>query len=69
MTTNFITKSLELIQLLIRKNIAGVGFVQTKWEEKSQRYSNTKMPFAAIFSCCATIDFNSILKYFLRGVS
>jgi len=26
------------------------------------------MPFAARFSCCATIDFNSILKYFHRGM-
>jgi len=26
-----------------------------------------KMPFAARFSCCATIDCNSILKYFSRG--
>jgi len=27
-----------------------------------------KMPFAARFSCCATIDFNSRLKYFPRGL-
>ena len=27
------------------------------------------MPFAAKFSCCATRDFNSILKYFPRGLS
>jgi len=26
------------------------------------------MPFAARFSCCATIAFNSILKYFPRGL-
>jgi len=26
-----------------------------------------KMPFAARFSCCATIDFNSTLIYFPRG--
>jgi len=26
-----------------------------------------KMLFAARFSCCATIEFNSILKYFPRG--
>jgi len=27
------------------------------------------MPFAARFSCCAPIDFKSILKYFPRGLS
>ena len=27
----------------------------------------SKMPFAARFSCCSTIDFNSILIYFPRG--
>jgi len=62
-----ICKSSEFILLLTCKKIAEVIFVSTKREEKSQRYSNTKMPFAARFSCCATIDFNSILKYFPRG--
>jgi len=27
-----------------------------------------KMLFAVRFSCCATIDFNPILKYFPRGL-
>ena len=37
-------------------------------EEKNHKGTLTpKMPFAARFSCCATIDFNSILKYFPRG--
>ena len=37
MITNFISKSLRFIELLICEKIAGVIFVWTKWEEKSQR--------------------------------
>jgi len=36
-------------------------------EKKNRKDTPTpKMPFADRFSCCATIDFNSILKYFPR---
>jgi len=45
MMTNFISKSLEFVQLLICEKITGVIFVLTKWEEKSQRYPNTKNAF------------------------
>jgi len=62
MITNFISKSLEFIELLICKKIAGVIVVWTKWEEKSQRYSNTKMPFAAKFPCCAMMVLMSPAK-------
>jgi len=38
-------------------------------EKKNRRGTLTpKMPFAARFSFCATVDFNSILKYFPRGL-
>ena len=43
--TNFISKSLEFIELLICEKIAGVMFVSTKLDEKLQKYSNTKNAF------------------------
>jgi len=66
--TSFISKSLEFIQLLICEKIA--GFFLFKRNEKKNRKGTltTKMPFAARFSGCVTIDFNSILKYFTRGL-
>jgi len=69
MITNFISKFSEFIELLICEKIAGVIFVWTKWEENGKGTLTPKMPFAARFSCCATIDFNSILKYFPGGLS
>jgi len=42
---NFISKSLEFIELLICKKISGVIFDWTKWEEKWQRHSSTKNAF------------------------
>ena len=46
------------------------GLFLFKRNEKQNRKGTLtpKMPFAAKFSCCATIDFNSILKYFPRGL-
>jgi len=46
------------------------GLFLLKWNEKKNRRGTLtpKMPFAARFSCCATIDFNSILKYFPSGL-
>ena len=45
MITNFISKSLEFIKLLICDKIVGVIFVLTKWDKKLQRQSNTKNAF------------------------
>ena len=68
MITNFISKSLEFVQLLICKKIAGL-FLFKRNEKKNIKGTLTpKMPFAARFSCCATIDFNSISKNFPRGL-
>ena len=36
---------MEFIELLICEKISGVIFVWAKWEEISQRYSNTKNSF------------------------
>jgi len=66
MMINFIPKSSEFIQLLIFEKIAGL-FLFKRNEKKNRRGTLTaKIRFAARFSCCATIDFNSILKYFPR---
>jgi len=62
MMINFVSKSLEFIELLICEKIVGVIFVWTKWEEKWQRHFNTKMPFAARFSCCAMVVLASSVK-------
>jgi len=43
--TMFTLKSYEFIELLIYEKIAGVIFVWMKWEEKWQRYANTKNAF------------------------
>jgi len=45
MMINFTAKSSEFIRLLICEKIAGVIFLWTKREEKSQRYSNTRNAF------------------------
>jgi len=67
MMTNFISKSSELIELLICKKSRGL-FLSKRNEMKNCKGTPTpKMPFAARFSCCVTIDFNSILQYFSRG--
>ena len=67
MITNFISKCLKFIQLLICKTSSGL-FLLKRNEKKNRKGTLTpKMPFAARFSCCATIDFSSILKYFPRG--
>jgi len=69
MITNFISKSLEFIQLLICKKNRGGYFCLNEMRRKIAKGTLTpKMPFLARFSCCATINFNSILKYFPRGV-
>jgi len=68
MKINFISKSLEFIHLLICKKSRGI-FVFKRNEKKNRKGTLTpKMRFAARFSCCATIDFNSILKCFPRGL-
>ena len=68
MMINFISKSSEFIQLLICKKIAGL-FLFKRNEKKNRRGTLTpKTPFVARFSFCATVDFNSILKYFPRGL-
>jgi len=68
MMINFIPKSLECIDLLICKTSRRL-FLSKRNEMKNCKGTPTpKMPFAARFSCCATIDFISILKYFSRGL-
>jgi len=68
MITNFISKSLEFIELLICKTSRVLSLFKRN-EMKNLRGTLTpKIPSAARFSCCATIDFNSILKYFPRGL-
>ena len=43
-------------------------FLFERNEKKNRKSTLTPiMPFVARFSCCATIDFNSMLKYFPRG--
>jgi len=43
-------------------------FLFKRNEKKNRKGTLTpKMRVAARFSCCATIDFNSILKYFPMG--
>ena len=67
MITNFISKSLEFVELLICKKSRGL-FLFERNEKKNRRGTLTpKTSFAARFSFCATVDFNSILKYFPRG--
>jgi len=66
MITEFISKSLEFIELLICKKIAGLVLFKRN-EKKNRRVTLTpKTPFAARFSFCATVDFKSILKFFPR---
>jgi len=68
MITNFIIKSSQFTELLICKKSLGL-FLFKRNEKKNRKGTLTlKLPFAARFSCCATIDFNSILKYFPRGL-
>ena len=64
MITNFISKSLEFIELLICEKIAGVILFKRNEMKNCKCTLTPKMPFAARFWCCATIEFNSILIYF-----
>jgi len=67
MITNFISKSFEFIELLICEKIAGLFLLKRNDMKNCKGTLTSKMPFAARFSCCATVDFNSILIYFPRG--
>jgi len=68
MMINFPSKSSQCIQLLICERSRGL-FLFKRNEKKNRKGTiKQKVPFAAGFSCCATIDFNSMLKYFLRGL-
>jgi len=65
---NVISKCLEFIQLLICKKSRGL-FLFKRNEKKNRKGTLTpKMPYAVRFSCCTTIDFNSILNYIPRGL-
>ena len=68
MITNFISKYLEFIELLICEKIAGVIFVWTKWEEKSQRYSNTKNAFRCQILVLRDCRFQFNIKILSEGV-
>ena len=62
MMINFISKSLEFIQLLICKKIAGL-FLFKRNEKKNRKGTLTpKMRFAARFSCCAMVVLISPVK-------
>ena len=65
MMINFISKSSEFIQLIICKKSRGL-FLFKRNDKKNRKGTTPKMHVAARLSCCATIDFNSILKYFPR---
>jgi len=64
MMINFISKSLEFVELLICEKIAGLFLFKRNEMKNCKATITPRMPFAVRFSCCATIDFNSILKYF-----
>ena len=66
--TNFISQSLEFIELLICEKIAGLFLFKRNYMKNCKGALTPKMPFAARFSCCSTIAFNSILKYFPWGL-
>jgi len=62
MITNCISKSLEFIELLICEKIAGLVLFQRNEKLNRKDTLTHKIPFAARFSCCATIH----LKYIPR---
>jgi len=66
MITNYISQSSEFIELLICEKIAMVILLKRNEKPNRKDVLTPKMSFAARFSYCATIDFNSILKYFPR---
>jgi len=68
MMINFISKSLEFIQILICKKSWGLLLFKRNEKKNRKGTLTPKMRFVARFSCCAAIDFNSILKYFPRGL-
>ena len=68
MITNFITKSLEFVELLIFEQIAGVIFVLMKWDEKLQRYSNTKNAFRCQILVFLDYHFQFNIKILSEGV-
>jgi len=62
MIINFISKYLEIIELLICEKIAGL-FLFKRNEKKNRRGTLTpKMPFAARLSCCAMVVLTSPVK-------
>jgi len=65
--TNFISKSSEYIEILICEKIAGLCLFKRNEKENCKGTLTPMMHFADRFSCCANIDFNSILKYPPRG--
>jgi len=68
MITNFLLKSLEFIELLICEKMAGVIFAKTKWEEKLQRYSNTKHAFRCRILVLLDYRFQFNIKMLSEGV-
>ena len=68
MTTNFISISLEIVELLICAKIAEVISVQTKWDEKLQRYSNTKNAFRCQILVLCDYRFQLNIKILSEGV-
>jgi len=70
MITNFISKSLQFIQLLICKKIAGVIFVYTELEEKVFFESFfaldvVKLEKFLYFGCCVQNLFFHLLTFIL----
>ena len=67
MITNFLSKHLEFIELLICEKTRWLFLFKRNDMKNGKSTLTPKIPFAARFSCCATIDFNSVLNYFPRG--
>jgi len=68
MIKNFISKSLEFVELLICEKIAGFVFVLTKWDEKLQRYSNTKNAFRCQILVLLDYRFQFNIKVYSEGL-
>ena len=68
MMTNFISKVWNLSNNWYVKKSRGLFLFKRNEKKYCKGTLTPKMHVAARFSCCATIDFNSILKYISRGL-
>jgi len=68
MITDVISKYFELIEIFICEKIVGVIFVQTKWEEKSQRHFNIQYAFRCQILQLRDYRFQFNIKILSEGV-